>query len=484
MQAHTAKPVIATKTKLFVRYTKLFGLVLPSMGLLACADLGLQKTSAPQAQASVAPQAYVVLGEQGQTVARVLTASACPALEVDGKLLPMQMRAPANTAQLRKTVFSAEQSKPSVFPLNTCELPIAVASKSVKLGAQALPLPAAEITRIVVLGDSGCRIRGDQIQACNDADQFPFAKVAQAAANWKPQLVLHVGDYHYRESACPANNPGCAGSPWGYGWDTWQADFFAPAQPLLQAAPWVMVRGNHESCRRAGQGWWRLLDPRPLQAGRDCNLEKDDITGDYSEPYAVPLGNDAQLLILDSAAAPHTSLKKDDVGFAKFSQQYTTLERLANQATYNMAAFHHPLLGIYVEKQADGKLKYYPGNQALQSVFLERNAVMLPPRIQTLLAGHVHTWQQLSFSSGHPSHFISGIAGSALDPEGLPAQLPPDVTPALSASIENHDAYSKGFGFMTMERDGASHWQVKLWDVNGKQIKSCEIDNRASVCKK
>ena len=30
------------------------------------------------------------------------------------------------------------------------------------------------------------------------------------------------------------------------------------------AAPWIVVRGNHESCSRAGQGWWRFLDPRPL----------------------------------------------------------------------------------------------------------------------------------------------------------------------------------------------------------------------------
>jgi hypothetical protein len=50
-------------------------------------------------------------------------------------------------------------------------------------------------------------------------------------------------------------------SPWGYGWDTWKADFFDPAQALLKAAPWVMVRGNHETCTRAGQGWWRFLDP-------------------------------------------------------------------------------------------------------------------------------------------------------------------------------------------------------------------------------
>ena len=64
-------------------------------------------------------------------------------------------------------------------------------------------------------------------------------------------------------SSSPAGLAGCAGSPFGDNWPTWQADFFAPAQPLLRAAPWVVVRGNHEDCSREGLGWFRFLDPRP-----------------------------------------------------------------------------------------------------------------------------------------------------------------------------------------------------------------------------
>ena len=112
-----------------------------------------------------------------------------------------------------------------------------------------------------MIGDTGCRLKGKEIQACNDPTAYPFAKTAQLAAAWKPDLVLHVGDYHYRENECPASAPGCEGSPWGYGWDAWSADFFSPGAPLLNAAPMVMVRGNHENCFRAGQGWMRFLDP-------------------------------------------------------------------------------------------------------------------------------------------------------------------------------------------------------------------------------
>src|SRR5207344_1908266 len=119
---------------------------------------------------------------------------------------------------------------------------------------------------------------------CNDAVAWPFGQVVAAAAAAQPDLVIHVGDYHYRENACPDNDAGCAGSPWGYGWDTWDADLFTPARDLLAAAPWIFVRGNHESCNRGGQGWWRFLDFRPRLAGRDCNSASEDELGDYSDP--------------------------------------------------------------------------------------------------------------------------------------------------------------------------------------------------------
>ena len=201
------------------------------------------------------------------------------------------------------TISAPADSKASDFPIRTCEKSIPPGTRKATIGDIALPLAETEIKRIVVIGDTGCRLKKSEnaYQACNDADQYPFAKVAAAAANWKPDLVIHVGDFEYRENECPASNPGCAGSPWGYGWDTWQADFFNPGAALLKAAPWVMVRGNHESCLRAGQGWWRMIDPRPLLQGAIATMRANDRIGDYSEPYAVPLGNDAQLIVFDTS---------------------------------------------------------------------------------------------------------------------------------------------------------------------------------------
>ena len=134
------------------------------------------------------------------------------------------------------------------------------------------------------------RLKDQAIQNCNDPQDWPFPNVAAAAARLKPDLVIDVGDYLYRESPCPAGNSGCAGTPYGDNWPAWKADFFAPAAPLLAAAPWVFVRGNHEDCERTGRGYLRLLGP--LAYAPTC-------VG-HLAPYRVKLG-DFELMVMDNA---------------------------------------------------------------------------------------------------------------------------------------------------------------------------------------
>src|SRR5262249_35017162 len=145
---------------------------------------------------------------------------------------------------------------------------------------------------IVMFGDTGCRINGHNLQDCNDRDAWPYAKVARNAADMqpKPDLVIHVGDYAYRENECPSTR-NCAG-PWGYGYDSWKADFFEPSKPLFETAPWIMVRGNHEDCVRAGEGWFRFLDHQ--EPPQTCA----DLTG-----FFVVQRPDIGFLVMDNAAA-------------------------------------------------------------------------------------------------------------------------------------------------------------------------------------
>jgi hypothetical protein len=430
--------------------------------------------------------AYVVLGENGVPVARMLTTDAqCPVIRFDGMDVQMDVRVAAETLPLRPTRSAPVDSKPSVFPVLTCEKEIPPDTRRAMIGGVSLPLPKSEIKRIVVIGDTGCRLKKSEsaYQACNDSNLYPFAKVAAAAANWKPDLVVHVGDFQYRENQCPAGNPGCAGSPWGYGWGAWQADFFGPGDALLKVAPWVMVRGNHESCARAGQGWWRMLDPRPLLPGRDCNDAANDEMGDYSDPYAIPLGGDAQLIVLDTSNTSSGIVPAGDIRQIKYRDLYNKLEILSQQASYNIATNHHPILGFSANQDKQGTVQLLPGNQGMQSIFGAINPLIIPPRVNALLSGHVHAWQEVSFSSPHPTQFVAGFSGTMEDVVPLPVKLPPGVTPAPGAVVEHHSSWVNGFGFMTMERKGAKQWEVKVWDSTGRQVNICVIDGNRSACK-
>jgi hypothetical protein len=448
------------------------------------AALSLAVAGLAQAATDPIKAAFVVLGDDGAPVARVVTtAAACPPIRMDGRRVAMRLRAAPATLPLRPTRSSPADSKPSTYPVRVCEAFLAPGGKTATVGRHALPLPVAEPRRIVVIGDTGCRIKlaDSAFQACNDSRQYPFARVAASAAAFKPDLVVHVGDYLYRENACPKGNAGCAGTVWGYGWDSWNADFFRPGARLLAAAPWAAARGNHESCSRAGQGWWRMLEPRALKPGRDCIDPANDGVGDYDDPYAVPLGDGAQLILLDSSNTGNKAFAPDSHEAAEYRDLYAKYEALAARAPYSIMVEHHPILGIAAVTH-DGMPVLAGGNLGMQSVFGPLNPLYSPPNVKMLLAGHVHVWEQMSFSSPHPTQFVSGFAGTQEDTVPLPAVLPADFTSAPGAVADAFSSWVDGFGFMTMVRNGADKWDVEVHDINGKVVNLCKVTGSQSVC--
>lgn len=430
--------------------------------------------------------AWVVMGEQGQATARVITtASTCPILQQNNVTEKMHVRAlPATIAQ-RRTASTASGSKASEFSVLTCELPLMPGIASASVAGKNLPLPKPAPLKIIVIGDSGCRLKSSDnyFQACNDTERWPFSTVAKTAASFAPDLVVHVGDYQYRENPCPGNNAGCAGSPWGFGWDTWQADFFTPAAPLLAAAPWVMARGNHESCRRAGQGWWRFLDPHALQADRDCNLEANDMVGNYSEPYAVPLGGGAQLVVVDSANTPGHALAKNNPAYSIYLNQFEATDQLARQADFSILVIHHPVLGFMEGNRKSKQVEIVPGDAALQSVLQDIHPNRLfDKNVSMLLSGDTHLFEALTFKSDHPTQFVVGNAGSS-PYVSLPTVLPPNTTPFVKAQIAQFRSTNRS-GFTTMERATAAStdWVVKAWDKDGVLMTTCYVSRGKSEC--
>lgn len=463
---------------------KISAVVKPIVGTIALSIVvgfaGSARSSTTRPEA-----AWVVLGPDGEAVARVVTdAAVCPKITIGKVTRPMKLRAPAAIEPLRPTASKSDLTKPSAFPVRTCEAQLPTGTRSATIDGKRLPLPKPEAKRIVVIGDTGCRLKAadDAWQACNDPAAYPFAEIARAAAAWKPDLVIHVGDYLYRENPCPAGNTGCAGSPWGYGWDSWDADFFAPGETLLEAAPWVMVRGNHENCARAGQGWWRMLEPRPLEPGRDCNDPANDARGDWSPAYAVPLGDGAQVVVMDLSKAGSTPFMPGDPRIAQFAATWGQLDALSHKAVFTFAADHYPPLGIGGSSD-ENEVKLFAGNRAIEDAFGAVDPAIMPKGVDVLLAGHIHDWEQVDLGGKQPSQFIAGFSGTQEDAVPLPAQLSADLTPVAGVAIEQFNAIVDKFGFMTLERTGKQSWRAEIHGMNGKVLRRCTIEGRRSDCR-
>jgi hypothetical protein len=386
--------------------------------------------------------AWLELGPQGALITRAITREAvCPPARLDGR-----------------TVGMAERAGPGPnFPVRSCEVAVPRTVGRVVVAGHALAVPHGPPRRIAVLGDTGCRLKQvDGFQACNDPAQWPFSRVAESLARYRPDLIIHVGDYLYREEPCPPGNAGCAGSPWGQNWDTWAADFFTPAAPALAAAPWVFVRGDHESCARAGEGWFRFLEPRPTLT---CT--------DWTDPYSIPVGG-LQLLLLDSVLADDTAPTPPIV--QAYAAQFRALADVAGPNAWLLS--HRPMWAL-VPGGSGTDLRVF--NATLQ----EASQNTLPPGVQLVLTGHVHLAEVLSFDGGRPPQMVAGIGGTLLLPEIDADVVGRDVAGAVLTAA----TITSGHGFITFEprRQG---WAATIRDVDGRPQRNghCRVEHEQATC--
>jgi hypothetical protein len=388
---------------------------------------------------------WVELGPTGVAIARAITIRQdCPVVNLGTQSQGMYVRA---------------EPDPSDFPVRVCETIIPPGTASAAVEGHTLPMPKSRPQRVVIIGDTGCRLKAPAaFQACNDAQAWPFAAVARGAARWQPDLVVHVGDYHYRESPCPRGNAGCSGSPWGDNWATWNADFFTPAAELLRAAPWVVVRGNHEVCRRAGHGWFRFLDPQLPSLG--CQ--------DYTAPYAVPLG-ETQLLVLDSANALDETAPPELVAF--YTTQFETLRQETGSDAW--LVMHHPIRGLGQSDSVEGGPSPFQLNATLQAASSDR----LGQAITLVLSGHLHLFEALSFGAGRPPQLIVGHGGTALDP----AITVPLVGREIGGVKVAQGMALDRFGFATLEPSDHG-WTATARDVDGRAMARCGITTAGMSC--
>jgi hypothetical protein len=393
--------------------------------------------------ATPAPVHWVQLGPGGAAELRaVATGAACPNVAIDGADYRMAERAAPDTN----------------FSRAVCALTLPPGARQAALLGEAIPLPKPAATRILVIGDTGCRILGKDVQACNDPEKWPFAVVAREAVRLNPDLVIHAGDYDYRESACPEGNAGCAGVVWGDNWASWKADFFDPAEPLLSAAPFVFVRGNHEECSRFGPGWLRLLGPLAVVAGAPCT--------ENIAPYAIPL-KDITLAILDDANAPDVDAP-------------VNLVQLYRGDLKAIAGFGPAPVWLATHRPVSGYVRIPPGisaggNQTLLAAIV---ADGFPKNIELMLSGHIHAFEAINYSRTLPPQLIAGNSGDTL------ATAPADLSGLSIGGLPASSGLTlPGFGYLMLTKSEAgASWNADVYNVHGQKERSCTFLDHKITC--
>ena len=385
---------------------------------------------------------WVQLGPNGAIARAITSQPACPSVSIDGKSQSMQVR-----------------SQPSLpfYPVTSCEIALPAATTFATLDEDALPLPKkGEYTKIVVIGDTGCRLDTSGTpavyQACNDPNAWPVAKIAANAAAAGPELIVMTGDYHYREAPCAPGNVGCAGSPWNYNWDVWYADLFSQVQPAFNAAPMFFIRGNHETCDRAGDGWFRYLDPRPFPGA--CQA--------YTDPFAVIAGS-LQLIHVDSAVADDNNPIADQI--TAYQPQFDMVRQMATGNAWLLT--HRPLWTIRAGSATNVVMQNASNNS-------------LPDGIQMVLSGHTHIFQTYTFDPNHAPQVVIGNGGDVLNAV-VPASTLLGKTTGNAQIVQATSQTHFGFSIVSSTSSG---WTIVDHAVDGSVVTTCQVADKAVSCDK
>lgn len=375
---------------------------------------------------------WLTYGPDGPTARTIVTGGECPHITIDGRRERMRIRTlPGKN-----------------YNVTSCEAAVPAIAKSASIGDR--PLPVSKLGRtakIAIFGDTGCRRKVSDkgkpsIQDCKDPKAWPFKAVADSIAEWDPDLILNVGDYYYREAVM-------SGGKWvpsTYDWSRWNADWFEPAAKVLPSAPWVMVRGNHESCDRAAEGWFRFLEPRSY-LWEDVRMCKSNL--EFTPPYEVRVG-EMRFIVYDSAGFADWKVDPDQVNIMA-----NQLGIYKNKAAGAWMMLHHPFwaFGSY---GGETTVMWTAWNQAGANV----------PDPALMLTGHMHLLEMLSFNDNRIPQLVIGNGGTALDKAG-----PPPDGPIGGRTVSNFFAHDE-FGWVAATQT-AGNWTFDIRDTKGKSQATC-----------
>lgn len=382
-------------------------------------------------QAPAAQYAWVQVTQDGDASVRAVIGAPnaqCPSLTVDGASRSFTVRAIPGSYD------------GFVNQVTVCAAALSGPASAITVGGTSLPAVQGASSTVMVLGDTGCRLKHSDHQACAGSTLddgmwgFPALAATAAAVTPAPDLILHVGDYLYRENQdgdtgkCTPYDPDKGWTHCGDNWPTWQDDWFTPAHTggLLGTAPWLFVRGNHEDCSRGWQGYFLFF----------ANGDAPDTCTTTIPPYKVSL-TDLDVYVVDSSDESATSTQAN---FTWVAGELTKTTRAAWLTT------HVPTYDL-----GDAYSK---------------SGLAQAPTLNWLHVGHQHNFQHLPAGTMQ-AQTVTGGSGTELDTCSVPVCDPASGPACCYGKVSNTQAGQ--YSYLVTTR-GDAVWDATVFDEDGSTV--------------
>ena len=248
---------------------------------------------------------------------------------------------------------------------------------------------------VLILGDTGCGNNNPYLpQDCSKVHSWPFKAIINDAARNDPRIIIHTGDYRYRNMG---NN-----IKWQDNWADWKADFFEPAAKILNKAPWIFSRGNHEACNKAHIGWRRYLDPDKYDSGL-CRERHHSYFFKYGE-IKLTLFDSSSItdreLDEDLAVKIKQELKNDLAKIGYFRRKHQDVWFLTHRPVWG-------LIPICDDSYCEPSISV---NLTMQKAFED----IKDWGVKRFLAGHIHLFDLFHYDDLDPYQIVVGNGGNSL----------------------------------------------------------------------
>ncbi len=458
-----------------------------------------QAANAPDVSVDAVLVAYTLVAPESQSASGLIARAvmpaglACPTLRVtfgppDG--------VPQTHPVAMDERLAPKTTAPAFSAVKVCEAAIPQGAMSVHLGSRRLPATRPRSLReIAVLGDTGCRIKGTEIQDCGSTDTWPLARIAARIAERHPDLVLYLGDFFYRESPCPPEQqalcgtspPPLTGVPFTDSAYGWLADALLPLAPLFSTTPLVILRGNHEACDRGGNGYFLFFDPfldsaevcAPLEQAGGLVAPPAQLRPTWTVDLPIQAGRTLRLALVDAAYGSDGPVSSwADTQRLAYAEADSLTSRVPGMESWLLV--HRPIFG-----HVSDLLK--PANDPLwtpwASVDQQVASRGLLGNYDLLLSSHLHAAQAVQIPD-QPAQLILGNGGTQLDPasgyetprfgplaDATGAALVTGITPYPPAIM---DKTAVQFGYAVAHPgQGSGEWSWEHYTPEGELFAQC-----------